>query len=173
MPTQEKIDKVKEIQAAIDAAEAIWFVDYRGLTVKQAEALRHLLRDAGAELKVYKNSLTGIALANLDMPNMDEYLKGPNGFVFASGDIAISAKVIKDFAKKNKNLEARCGLVDGKVVDASQVMAIADLPSREELIAKLLGTMNNPATKIVRVLNEPMACLARCINAIAAEKEAA
>lgn len=174
MPSQKNIEQVEEIKGRIDGCTAMWLVDYRGLNVKQVQELRKLLRGVDADMKVYKNTLTNIALKDLGKPEMDEYLAGPNGFVFASGeDIAPSAKILKDFSKKNKALEIRGGLVDENVFTAEQVIAIADLPSREELIAKLLGTLNNPMTKIVRVLNEPMACLARSINAIAEKKPAA
>ncbi|NTU89138.1 MAG: 50S ribosomal protein L10 [Actinobacteria bacterium] len=173
MPTQAKIDTVQEIKQYLDGSEAMWLVDYRGLSVKKTEALRRALRDTGAEMKVYKNKLIEIALRDLDYPEMSDYLNGPNGFVFVSGDIAASAKAIKTFAKKNKELEIRGGLVNGQVMTAEQVMAIAELPSREELIAKLLGTMNNPMSQIVRVLNEPMASFARTLAAIASEKQAA
>jgi len=173
VPNNKNIEQVAKIKEHLDGCSAMWLVDYRGLTVKQVEDLRHQLREAGAEMKVYKNTLCNIALKDLGLPSMDELLAGPNGFVFASGeDIAPSAKVIKTFAKASKILEIRGGLVGDQVMDAKQVEAIADLPSREELIAKLLGTLNNPATQIVRVLNEPMASFARTVNAIA-EKPAA
>lgn len=174
MPNQKNIEQVQEIKEHLANVSAVWLVDYRGLTVKQTQELRRSLRDANAEMKVYKNTLCQIALKELDLPAMDEYLNGPNGFVFVAGeDIAASAKAVKEFAKKNKSLEIRAGLVGQQVMSAEQVIAIADLPSREELIAKLLGTLNNPATKIVRVLNEPMASFARTLNAIAGTKDAA
>lgn len=173
MPTQAKIDKVAEIQSALDSSEAVWLVDYRGLTVKQVQTLRRSLREADAEMKVYKNNLTKIALKNLDLPEMDDLLTGPNGFIFSKGDIAASAKVVKDFMKENKDLEIRGGLVGSDVMSADQVQAIADLPSREELIAKLLGTIANPYTKFVRTINEIPASLVRTLGAIAEQKEAA
>ena len=173
MPTQAKIAKVAEIEEMLQSAQAMWLVDYRGLTVKKTEKLRRALREADAEVKIYKNNLVRIALANLEQPEMDEYLAGPNAFVFAKGDVAASAKVLKAFAKENKEMQIVGGLIDGRAVDAEQVKAIADLPSREQLVAQLLGVLNNPATKIVRVLNEPMACFARAVKQIAEKKEEA
>lgn len=174
MPNQKNIEQVVEIKEHLENCSAMWLVDYRGLTVKQIQALRHQLRENGAEMKVYKNTLCHIALKDLELPGMEEFLEGPNGFIFATGeDVAPSAKVIKTFAKANPQLEIHAGLVGSQVMSAKQVQAIADLPSREELIAKLLGTLNNPATQIVRVLNEPMASFARTLNAIAEQKPAA
>ncbi len=173
MPTQQKIDKVAEIQEVIENSSAMWLVDPCGLTVKQTQELRRSLREAGAEMKVYKNNLVKIALRNLDMPEMDEYLAGPSGFIFAQGDVAASAKAAKTFMKDNDDLEFKAGLLDGAVVTAEQVSAIAELPSREELIAKLLGTLSNPATKIVRTLSEIPASFVRTLDAIAKQKDAA
>ena len=107
------------------------------------------------------------------MPEMDEYLAGPSGFIFAQGDVAASAKAAKTFMKDNDDLEFKAGLLDGAVVTAEQVSAIAELPSREELIAKLLGTLSNPATKIVRTLSEIPASFVRTLDAIAKQKDAA
>jgi large subunit ribosomal protein L10 len=168
LPNKKNIEQVAEIKEHIQNASAMWLVSYSGLTVKQAQELRRSLKEAGAELKIYKNTLTRIALGELELPTMEELLEGPNGFVFATGeDIAPSAKVIKTFMKENPALEIVGGLVGDQIMDVEQVKAVADLPSREELIAKLLGTLNNPATKIVRVLSEPAASLARVLNAAA------
>lgn len=173
MPTQEKIDKVTEIQEAIDGCNAMWLVDYRGLTVKQTQELRRSLREADADMKVYKNNLVKIALKNLGLPEMEEQLAGPSGFVFANGDMAASAKTLKTFMKDNEALEFKAGLLNGEAISAETVMAIADLPSREELIAKLLGTISNPTTKLVRTLSEIPGSFVRTLGAIASQKEAA
>ena len=172
MPNAEKVKLVSEIKEAIDAADAIWAVDYRGLTVKQSEALRGVIREQDAYFKIYKNSLTELALNELGLPSLGEVLEGPTAFVFATGDPVASAKAIKSFAKENKTLVVKGGLLDGSVMTAAQVAAIADLPSREELIAKLLGTINNPATGLVRVLNGPAEAFARVVQAIADTKAA-
>ncbi len=167
MANKAKVEMVEKIKGEIADSDAIWVVDYRGLTVKQAEALRVKVREQGASLKVYKNSFTERALADLDMPNLGEVLEGPSAFVFVSGDPVASAKAIKSFAKENNKLEIKGGLLNKQAVTADQIKAIADLPSREELIAKLLGTIQNPLTGIVRTLNEVPATLVRTIGAIA------
>ncbi|MDR2491931.1 MAG: 50S ribosomal protein L10 [Coriobacteriales bacterium] len=167
MPNAEKVKTVAEIKADIEAADAIWVVDYRGLTVKQSEALRGIIRQQGATFKVYKNSFTERALGELGLPALGAVLEGPSAFVFVSGDPVNSAKALKDFAKANNALEIKGGLLGSSLVDASQIKAIADLPSREELIAKLLGTMNNPMSSLVRVLNGPATQFVRTLQAVA------
>ena len=107
------------------------------------------------------------------MPEMDQVLSGPSAFIFADGDPVASAKTIRDFAKKNETLVIKGGIMDGGFVDADAVQKIASLPSREELIAKLLGSLQNPMSQIVRVLNGPAEQLARTIGAIADQKNAA
>ena len=127
------------------------------------QELRNKLREAGAELTVYKNSLTEIAMRELALPSMSEYLAGPTAFVFAGEDPVAPAKALTAFAKEHKALELKGGLVENQVVDADGVKAIATLPSREELIAKLLGTMLNPIVGFARVLNGPVEAFARTV----------
>ena len=103
---------------------------------------------------------------------MDAVLAGPSAFVFAGEDPVASAKVLRDYAKDNEDLVIKGCMMDGRFVDAAQVNDIASLPSREELIAKLLGTINNPLVKTVRVLNGPMEAFARVVSAIEGQKAA-
>lgn len=173
MPNTQNQETLAKIKEDLSGVTAMWVVDYRGLTVKDIQALRNSIREADAGMKVYKNTLMHIALDELDLPNMDAVLAGPSAFVFAGEDPVASAKALKDFAKGNENLVIKGGMMDGAFVDAAQVEAIASLPSREELIAKLLGTISNPLVKTVRVLNGPMEAFARCVSAIADQKNAA
>ncbi|MDR3307955.1 MAG: 50S ribosomal protein L10 [Coriobacteriales bacterium] len=167
MPNAAKVGLVSQIKDDLQAADAVWVVDYRGLTVKQSEELRGLIRAQGAALKVYKNSFTQRAIASLDLPALGEVLQGPSAFVFVTGDPVASAKVLKTFAKTHEALKIKGGLLNKSLVTANQVTAIADLPSREELIAKLLGTAQNPLTGIVRVLNGPAEKFVRTLQAVA------
>ena len=173
MPNNQKLETLAKIKEDLSGVNAMWVVDYRGLTVKDIQTLRNSIREADAGMKVYKNTLMHIALDELELPNLDSVLSGPSAFVFAGEDPVASAKVLKDFAKGNSNLVIKGGMMDGMFVDAAQVEAIASLPSREELIAKLLGTISNPLVKTVRVLNGPMEAFARCVSAIADQKNAA
>lgn len=173
MPSVQNTERLEVIKSDLADVQAVWVVDYRGLTVKESEQLRNNIREAGAIMKVHKNTLVHLALKELDMPSLDEVLSGPSAFVFAEGDPVASAKALKDFAKSNENLVIKGGIMDGAFVDAEAVEKIAALPSREELIAKLLGTLQNPMAKTVRVLNGPMEAFARCVSAIADQKNAA
>lgn len=173
MPSAKNTEALEQIKADLTDVQAVWVVDYRGLTVKESQELRRSIRESGAIMKVYKNTLMQIALKEMEMPEMDQVLSGPSAFIFADGDPVASAKTIRDFAKKNETLVIKGGIMDGGFVDADAVQKIASLPSREELIAKLLGSLQNPMSQIVRVLNGPAEKLARTIGAIADQKNAA
>jgi large subunit ribosomal protein L10 len=173
MPTLEKEQVVEAIKDRFANCDAVIMADYRGLSVKEMQQLRNKLREAGAGLTVYKNSLTEIAMRELAMPNMTEYLAGPTGFIFINGDPVAPAKALTTFAKEHKALELKGGLVENVVLDANGIKAIAMLPSREELIAKLLGTMLNPIVGFARVLNGPVEAFARTVAAVADQKNAA
>jgi large subunit ribosomal protein L10 len=173
MPTSEKEELVVEIKARLNDAGALLLVDYRGLTVKEMQELRNQLRAAGSELKVYKNSLADIAIRELALPSLDAYLAGPTAIIFTGEDPVAPAKALTTFAKTHKALELKGGLVENQVIDAEGVKAIATLPSREELIAKLLGTMLNPIVGFARVLNGPVEAFARTVAAVADQKAAA
>lgn len=173
MPNAENISTLADIKTDIENAGAVWVVDYRGLTVKQIQTLRRSIREADATMKVYKNTLMHIALKETDSPDMDSILAGPSAFIFTGEDPVASAKVIKDYAKDNDNLVIKGGMMDGQFLDVAQIEAVAALPSREELIAKLLGTISNPLVKTVRVLNGPMESFARVLGAIQSQKDAA
>ena len=173
MPNAKNVEMLAAIKEDLADLSAMWIVDYRGLTVKESQELRRAIREANAEMKVYKNTLVRIALTEGEMANVDEYLEGPSAFIFCHEDPVASAKALADFAKENEKLVIKGGIMDAVAVDASQVQAVASLPSREELIAKLLGTITNPLVQTVRVLNAPMEAFARCVAAIADQKEAA
>lgn len=173
MPTAEKEQTVAEIKEKLAGANAVILTDYRGLTVKEMQALRAKLRDVGGEVKVYKNTLTELALRELALPDLDDMLQGPTLFTFAAGDPVAPAKALMDFAKDHKQLEVKGGFVDRKVVGADSVKALASLPPREVLVAQLLGLLNTPISNLMRVMNGPSAALARALAAIAEQKQAA
>lgn len=173
MPNAHKIEEVSEIKDRFARSSAVILTDYRGLTVKEMQALRTALRAAGAELRVYKNTLTQIAMRELALPDLGELLDGPTAFLFSYGDPVASAKALVDFAKDHKSLELKGGFIDSAVTSAAGVQALASLPSREVLIAKLLGTMLNPIVGFARVLNGPTEAFARTVQAVADQKAAA
>ncbi|MCL2807879.1 MAG: 50S ribosomal protein L10 [Coriobacteriia bacterium] len=153
MPNQEKVKLVEQIKEDLSASTAVWVVDYRGLTVKQAEDLRKRIKVEGAEYKIYKNTFTTRALADLEMPSMEGVLEGPSGFVFAGEDPVAAAKVLKQFAKENKQLSIKGGLFEGQVLDDKQVVAVADMPSREELIGQVVGMLISPLQEVIAAVD--------------------
>jgi large subunit ribosomal protein L10 len=152
MPNQTKVEMVDKIKTDLEAADAVWVVDYRGLSVKESEGLRANIRTAGGSLKVYKNSLTEFALADLSLPNMGEILQGPSAFIFASGDPVATAKTLKQFAKDNKKFAIKGGLYEGTLLNDKQVIEMADMPSREELIGQVLTMLDSPITGVIAAL---------------------
>lgn len=172
MPTVRKEELVGEIKDRFNGAEAVILTDYRGLTVKEMQQLRSAVREAGGEVKIYKNSLTEIAIRELALPNMDEYLEGPTACVFIGGDPVAPAKALAAFAKEHQALELKGGLVSNQVIGSDGVKAIAKLPSFEELVAKLLGTMQNPLRGTVTVLSGPARALVTALDAVAKQKAA-
>ncbi|MDZ4654337.1 MAG: 50S ribosomal protein L10, partial [Coriobacteriia bacterium] len=173
MPTAQKAAIVAEIKERLSASAGFIMTDYRGLTVKEMQALRAKLREVGVDLKIYKNTLAQLAVRDLGLPSMDEMLAGPTAMVFMAEDPVAPAKAIMDFAKAHKGLEVKGGFIEQNIVDADSVKAIALLPSREELIAKLMGTMLNPLRGFMSMLNAPAGAFARVVKAVADQKAAA
>ncbi len=145
---------------------------YSGLTVAQMTQYRQAVRAAGGKVKVTKNRLAKIALKDTDYGGIADLLTGPTVLAYSKDPIA-AAKISVDFAKKNDKLVVLGGSMGKNVLDATGVKALAELPSLDELRAKLIGLLNAPATKIARTVKEPGAKLARVIQAKAAKEEAA
>jgi large subunit ribosomal protein L10 len=173
MPNDSKLEAVAEIKERFSRASAVILADYRGLSVKEMQQLRVKMREQGCEVRVYKNSLTEIALRELAMPDLGGLLAGPTAFTFAFGDPVAPAKTMMAFAKDHKVLEVKGGIIENQVVGAEGIKALASLPSRDELLAKLLGTMINPIVGFARVLNGPVEAFARTVQAVADQKAAA
>lgn len=173
MPNVHNVETLGLIKEELKDINAMWVVDYRGLTVKQIQELRTQVREADASMKVYKNTLMHIALADLELPNLDAVLEGPSAFVIAGNDPVASAKVLKDFAKANKSLEIKGGMMDGAFVTAAEVEAIASLPTREELLAQIAGAISGVARGLAVSINGVPRGLAQVAKAVADQKEAA
>lgn len=173
MPNAKNQETLVKIKEDLEGVSAVWVVDYCGLTVKDIQVLRSAVREAGASLKVYKNTIMHIALEEAGLPTLDDMLEGPSAFVFAGNDVAAAAKAVKTFAKANQNLEIKGGLMEGEQVSAAQVEAIASLPSREELLAKIAGAISGVARGLAVALNGVPSGLAQATKAVADQKEAA
>jgi len=150
---QIKEAKVKEIQEKMEKAQAIVFVKYQGLTVEEDTMLRKELREAGVEYKVYKNTLSTIAAKNLGYEGCVDLLEGPVSVAFGYDDVTAPARVLNDFAKKNKNLELKGGIIDGELYDVDKIKKIASIPSKDILIAKLLGSFKAPVSNFAYLIN--------------------
>lgn len=154
MTTQKKIDTVAEIAERLQDNAGFYVISYRGLTVKQINSLRKELRTVDGKCTVYKNQLVRRALADAGLPDMGDILDGPNAFVFYKEDPASAGKIVKNFAKDAKVLEIKGGIIDKAIADADTANAIADLPTRDELLGMVLATMLNPVSSLVRALDQ-------------------
>ena len=173
MPKQYKVDMVAEIESAIENNAGVFVVSYNGLTVKQAQDLRNQLRECGAQMKVYKNNLVRIALENKEQPSLDEMLVGPLAYVFYETEPVSAAKALKEFAKKSKGvLEIKGGISDGQAVSAEEVNAIAELPTKDQLLGQIAGLINGFARDIAVCVNGVSSGLARTVQQISEQKAA-
>ena len=145
--------KVSEIKEKMEKAQGIIFAKYQGLTVEEDTELRKTLREAGVEYKVYKNTLTTLAAKELGFDGIVDALEGPLSVAFGYEDPTVPAKVLNDFAKNHKKLELVAGIVQGEIFDEAKVKQLATIPSREILIAKLLGSFKAPLSNLAYLLN--------------------
>ena len=143
---------VAGIREKMAAAKSIVIVDYRGLTVAEVTELRNQCRAAGVEYAVLKNTMVNLAAKELGINGLDDYLKGPTAFAFGMTDAVAPAKVLTDFIKKAKKVEVKCGVLDGQILNAAGVEALAAIPSREVLLAKVMGSMMSAVSKFVYVV---------------------
>ena len=173
MPNQKNQDMLAAIKEDLAAAPAVWIVDYCGLTVKEIQELRRAIRESGATMRVYKNTLVHIALSDADLPTLDDLLQGPSAFVFSGDDVAASAKAVKEYAKANTKLEIKGGLMEGAAVSAEEIEAIASLPSREQLLAQIAGAISGVARGLAVSISGVSRGLAVATQAVAEQKEAA
>ena len=145
--------KVAEIKEKLEKATSVVLSQYQGLTVEEDTVLRKNLREAGVEYKVYKNTLVTIAAKELGLEGIVEYLEGPVAIAFGYEDVTVAARVLNDFAKDHKKLELKAGIVEGEVYDTDKIKQLATIPSKEVLIAKLLGSIKSPISSFARVIN--------------------
>lgn len=145
---------VQEISEQIKDAQSVVLVDYRGLTVEEDTRLRKQLREAGVTYKVYKNTLMNFAFKGTEFESMSELLKGPSAIAISKDDATAPARVLAKFAKTAPALELKAGVVEGTFYDEAGIKAVSNIPSRDELLSKLLGSLQSPITNLARVLNQ-------------------
>ena len=158
---------VEEIKEKFSKAKTLAFVDYCGITVEEDTAMRKAFRENGCEYKVYKNRLMLKALSDLGIECSANYFEGTTAVAIGYADEVAPAKILCDTIGKTKKMAIKFGILNGVSVSASDIEALSKLPSKEELIAKLLGTLNNPISGLCRVLQAPTRGLAVALNAIA------
>ena len=145
---------VEEISQLLDGAKSVVVVDYRGITVDQDTKLRKELREAGVTYKVYKNTMIRLAAKGTDFEGLDHVLEGPTAIAVSKEDATSPARILQNFTKVAPDLELKAGVVEGTIYDAAGIKAIASIPSREELLGRLLGSIQAPITNLARVLNQ-------------------
>ncbi len=145
---------VDEIKSKVEGATTVVLVDYRGLNVEQDTRLRKNLREAGCEYKVYKNTLMRRAFEGTDCAQLDSLLEGPSAIAISKDDATAPIRILNNMAKEAEALEFKAAIVEGNFYDAEGVKALASIPSREELMSKLLGSLQSPITNLARVLKQ-------------------
>ena len=145
---------VDEIKGYAADAKAAVLVDYRGLTVEQDTKLRKALREAGVVYKVYKNTMLVRAFEGTDFAQLDKDLEGPTAVAFSAEDETAPARILNDFAKEAEALQFKSGVVAGTYYDEAGIKTLANIPSRDTLISKLLGSLKSPVTNMALVLNQ-------------------
>ena len=173
MPKQNKIDAVAEITADMKGADIYFFVDYRGLTFAEATELRKRLRKVDTDLKVVKNTLGKRAAAAAGVEGLDELLAGPTAIAYVHGDPAKTAKTIQDFIKEKKKSLIRGGKLQRSVLSAAEIEALASLPSREQLIAQVVGAIVSPLQGLANVLSGPIRGLVIVLGQVQDQKASA
>ncbi len=157
MPSEKVLESKKAIVAnlveRLQAAQAGVIADYRGLTVAQDTELRAKLREAGVEYTIVKNTLTNFAAQQVGLEELEPVLHGPTALATSSTDVVAPAKVLVDFAKANEQLEIKGGFVEGKVISVDEVKVYANIPSKEVLISKMMGSLQAPIGNLVRALD--------------------
>jgi large subunit ribosomal protein L10 len=171
MNRDQKAVAIAEIAAQIDESQAIFAVDYRGISVPQAAELRSKLREADATFKVVKNSLTERAADQAGAETLKDFLAGPTALTFVRGDVATAAKAIADYARATQLLPFKGGLMDGAALDPDQIRSISRLPSREVLYGQLVGVVASPVSGLVRTLGALVSGLAVALGQVREKKE--
>jgi large subunit ribosomal protein L10 len=147
-----KVATVDELKAKVDATSTAVVTEYRGMTVAQIQTLRRQLRALDADYKVFKNTLVRRAIAGTTVEPLDAFLEGPTAIAFVNGDVSAVAKALRDFAKATPTLVVKGGVLDGKALSVSDLAALADLPSRDVLLARLAGLIASPLSTMAGLL---------------------
>jgi large subunit ribosomal protein L10 len=169
---EEKKQIVQELKQKLENSTLVICTDFRGLNVSQITELRQQLRVPGVEYRVLKNTMFRFALQEAGYEDIAQQITGPNAVIFSQNDPVGPAKTIFDFAKTNKELEVKIGILEGQLLAPEGIKNLAQLPPRDVLLAQVVGTMQAPITAFVRVLNANLTGLVRALDGIREQKEA-
>ncbi|CAB1129958.1 50S ribosomal protein L10 [Candidatus Hydrogenisulfobacillus filiaventi] len=173
MPTPAKVAAVAEMREMLTEAQGVVLADFRGLAAHQMNALRNKLRAEQVRLKVVKNTLLGIAAREAGVEGLEPYLEGQTMLAVSTVDPVAPARLMAQAAREYRQVAVKAGILGREVLDAAGVRALADLPSREVLLAQVVGTMAAPIRNLVWTLNEIPAQLVRALDQVRAQREAA
>ncbi len=160
MPTPKKVEQVEQITALLRESQLSILTDYRGLTVADLQGLRSQLRPHDAGIRVIKNSLAAIAADNVGLAEIRSFLTGPTAIVTSSADPVAPSKVVSDFARATHVLQIKMGVLEGQIISAEEIENLASLPSREVLLARVVGGVQSPLAGLVGVLSGTIRALA-------------
>ncbi len=169
----EKEALLAELTEKMEASQSLIITDYRGLNVAQLTELRRKLREADVEFRVAKNTLLRMAAKNVGIEGLDEILTGPTGVAFGVSDPVSPAKILSQFAKDHKALEIKAGTLGTRVIGPEEIKNLADLPSREQLLAMVAGAFQAPISGLVNVLQGPLRKFVYAVDAVKRQKESA
>lgn len=172
MPSKQKFDAVADLTEKLSRSKSVVVADYRGLTVAQVNKLRKKMREANVDYEVVKNRLFKIAASENGFDQMDAMLKGPSAFAIGYEDPVSPAKVLSEFAKDAEKLQIKGGWLGTQSLSINHVKDLANMPSREQLLARMLGSLNSPITKVAIGLNQAVSKVAYAVKAVADQKQA-
>ncbi|MFA7468374.1 MAG: 50S ribosomal protein L10 [Desulfotomaculaceae bacterium] len=167
---QEKEEMLQQLKGKMEASQLIILAEYKGLNVEAMTKLRRKLRGVGGEIKVAKNTITKLAAKEAGLDDLNVYLEGPVAMTFGFDDPVAPAKVMNDFAKEYKLLDIKAGILEGRIIDPQAIKALADLPSREVLLAKVLGGMQTPMYGFAGALQGLLRNLVYVLDAVREKK---
>ncbi len=172
MPSEAKTEAVAALAKSIGEAKSVIVADYRGLTVAQVSELRTKAREASVYYKVAKNRLVKLALKECGLDPLDDVLQGPSAFAMGMEDPVSPAKVLAEFSKENEALEIKGGFLGAEILSVEDVKKLASMPSRDELLSRMMGSLQSPVTKFAIALNQSVAKIAYALKAVADQKPA-
>jgi len=173
MPSKAKFDLVAKAGEQMTQAQSIIVAGYRGMSVADMTDLRVKLRAQGVVLRVLKNRLAKIAFQQSGLPIPDAHLKGPSAFIFSMKDPVAGPKILTDYLKTNEKMKVKCAIFEKTIMDAAGVLMLANLPSREQLLGRLLGDLKSPVTRLAIGLKATVSKVVYAIKAVADKKEKA